>query len=79
MSKKTTKKVNPKETYKNEIFELLKTTFEQLEMDFDTDYESFGFTKGTIVVHGKDTDIQIKLITPKTNVERYEKISEEEE
>ena len=72
-----TKKINPKETFKTEIAELLKTTFEQLGLSFDADYESFGFTKGTIVIHGKDTDLQVKLITPKTNVTRYEKVEEE--
>lgn len=36
------------------------------------DTVDYGFTNGTILVSDTDTDIQIKLITPKAGINRYE-------
>lgn len=72
---KKTKKVNPKDTLKatikNEIREKLGMigTIEE-----GSDY---GFTKDTLVFHSDIYDVQIKLITPKSGVDRYEKIEED--
>ena len=38
----------------------------------------FGFTEGTIVAHLDEVDVQIKLITPKSGLTRYEKIADED-
>ena len=72
---KKTKKVNPKDTLKatikNEIREKLGMvgTIE--------DGSDYGFTKDTLVLHAETFDVQIKLVTPKSGVERYEKIEED--
>ena len=39
----------------------------------------FGFTEGTLVLKLEKCDIQVKLIAPKSGIERYEKLEEEEE
>lgn len=72
---KKTKKVNPKDTLKatikNEIREKLGMigTIE--------DGLNYGFTKDTLVLHAETFDVQIKLVTPKSGVERYEKAEED--
>lgn len=71
---KKTKKVNPKDTLKatikNEIREKL-GMIGTIEDGFD-----YGFTKDTLVLHAETFDVQIKLVTPKSGVERYEKAEE---
>ncbi len=72
---KKTKKVNPKDTLKatikNEIREKL-GMIGTIEDGLD-----YGFTKDTLVLHAETFDVQIKLVTPKSGVERYEKIEED--
>lgn len=72
---KKTKKVNPKDTLKtvikNEIREKL-GMIGTIEDGLD-----YGFTKDTLVLHSENCDIQIKLITPKSGIDRYEKIEED--
>lgn len=73
---KKTKKVNPKDTQKATVKETLKTALAVLgEIE---EGREFGFTKDTIVLHAEQCDVQVKLITPKTGVTRYEKEEEEE-
>ncbi len=73
-----TKKVNPKVTAKAtisvEIFEALKNA----GFEVNDDHESFGFTAGTLVVAHPTCDVQVKLITPKAKVTRYEVLEDEE-
>jgi hypothetical protein len=72
---KRTKKINPKDTQKNVIKDALRTaltTYGDIAEGRD-----FGFTKDTLVLHAGTCDVQIKLITPKTGVLRYETIEEE--
>ena len=78
MAKKTTKKANPKNEMKEQVTNILSKALlnENLNIEDGTEY---GFTKGTIVVHGETVDLQIKLITPKAGVERYEKPEDNEE
>ena len=78
MAKKT-KAPNDKDILKNEIHELLKATFEQLEIEIDTDHEKYGLTKGTIIVKGEKCDLQIKLMSPNSNLIRYKPLEEEKE
>lgn len=73
---KKTKKVNPKDTQKATVKDLLKDALSNIgEIE---DGREFGFTKDTIVIHAETCDVQVKLITPKTGVLRYEKEEEEE-
>ena len=71
-----TKKINPKEVGKNKVMEILKECLTQNDIPFENG-EEFGFTKGTLVLHLEEFDMQLKPITPKTGVERYEKLEEE--
>lgn len=72
---KKTKKVNPKDTLKatikNEIREKLGT------IGIIEDGLDYGFTKDTLVLHSDTYDVQIKLVTPKSGVDRYEKMEED--
>lgn len=72
-----TKKINPKEVGKNKVMEMLKECLTQNDILFENG-EDFGFTKGTLVLHLEEFDMQLKPITPKTGIERYEKLEEEE-
>ena len=73
---KKTKKVNPKDAQKATVKDLLKDALSNIgEIE---DGREFGFTKDTIVIHAETCDVQVKLITPKTGVLRYEKEEEEE-
>lgn len=72
-----TKKINPKEIGKNKVMEILKECLTQNDISFENG-EEFGFTKGTLVLHLEEFDMQLKPITPKTGVERYEKFKDEE-
>ena len=78
MAKKTTKKVNVKDEMKKMVNEIIFETFKERGLDIENGAE-YGFTKGTIVVHGESCDMQIKLVTPKAGVDRYEKPEDDEE
>lgn len=73
---KKTKKVNPKDVQKKEVKAILTNALNALGAIEEG--KEFGFTKDTLVVHADTCDIQVKLITPKTGVLRYEKEEEEE-
>lgn len=73
---KKTKKIDPKMTFKGEAMAIVTKALT------DAGYailsgEDFGFTKGTLVVRGESFDMQLKPITPKAGIERYE-IAEED-
>lgn len=73
-----TKKVDVKKVQKMEVNKMLRDFFEAQGLEF-TDGLEFGMTEGTIVLHTPNCDVQIKLITPKTGLTRYEKVELEEE
>lgn len=73
---KKTKKVNPKDVQKKEVKTILADALSALGTIEEG--RDFGFTKDTLVVHADTCDVQVKLITPKTGVLRYEKEEEEE-
>lgn len=77
MAKKTVKKVDVKKVTKLEVSKTIKETFNDLGMEI-LDGKDFGFTEGTLVFRAGACDVQIKLITPKAGVERYEILEEEE-
>lgn len=72
------KKINEKEIVKNEVMEIISNALADMGLTIDNG-ENYGFTKGTIVVRHDKCDIQIKPITPKAGVTRYEELAEEEE
>ena len=72
------KKINEKEVVKNEVMEVISNALADMGLTIDNG-ENYGFTKGTIVVHHDKCDIQIKPITPKAGVTRYEELADEEE
>ena len=73
---KKAKKVNPKDVKKAEVMEVIKLAL--LENGYDIkDGVDFGMTKGTIIVGTDVCDVQIKPITPKAGIDRYEEPEEE--
>lgn len=79
MTKKTIKKVNPKETAKTEVFTAVTHFLEECGYKIDTNYESYGFTKNTIVIKTDESDIRIQISAPKAGLTEYPKIEDETE
>ena len=73
---KKTKKVNPKDTQKKAVKDILKDVL--ASVGTIEEGSEYGFTKDTLVVHAETCDIQVKLIAPKTGVLRYEREEDEE-
>ena len=72
---KTVKKVDPKAIAKNSLMDSLKSFLESQDLEV-LDGKTYGFTAGTLIVRMEDTDIQLKPITPKAGVTRYEVVEE---
>lgn len=77
MANKKTKKVNLKEIAKKEIMEVISKALQSAGFEI-ADGEEFAMTKGTIVAHHATCDVQIKPITPKAGIDRYEVVEDEE-
>ena len=74
---KKAKKVNPKDIAKTEVMAIIEKAL--LENGYTiADGTEYGMTKGTIIVNHKIADIQIKPISPKAGLDRYETLEEEE-
>jgi hypothetical protein len=76
------KKVDVKKLAKQELSNLIKEFLMEKGIEVSSNAEDFGFTQGTLVVHMENTDVQVKLITPKAGLERYQQVvyvTEEEE
>ena len=76
------KKVDVKRLAKQELSDLFKEFLLEKGIEVSSNAEDFGFTQGTLVAHMEKTDVQIKLITPKAGLERYQQViyvTEEEE
>lgn len=67
MKKVDVKKLG-KETVSRKVMEAL--VAQGFEVELGDDY---GMSAYTLIVHDKDTDVQIKFITPKAGLTRYEK------
>lgn len=78
MAKKTVKKVDVKKVMKSEVNKKVMELFTGLGINVE-DGTLFGMTEGTIIAHMDKCDVQIKLITPKAGVDRYDKLVDEEE
>lgn len=77
MAKKTTKKVDVKKVSKLELSKLLAEFLTEKGIPVQTNAEDFGFTEGTLVVGTEACDVQVKFITPKAGVTKYEVVSED--
>lgn len=78
MSKKAVKKVDVKKVEKVAIMDVVTKALQEAGYEV-SDGADFGFTAGTVVVKGAKCDVQLKPITPKAGVDRYEVLVEEEE
>ena len=79
MKKASKKAPNNKELLKDEIRKNIIESFKQYDINFDENYDDYGMTKGTLIVHGETCDLQIKFITPKSGIDRYEMLADEED
>jgi len=70
---KKTKKVNEKDIAKDEIMAIIQKALEENGISFK-DGVDYGMTKGTIIVEHEKADVQIKPITPKVGLTRYQEI-----
>lgn len=78
MAKKTVKKVDVKKVSKMEVSSLVRELFEGLGIEVGNGVD-YGMTEGTLILTMDKCDVQVKLITPKSGIDRYEKLEEEEE
>ena len=70
---KRTKKVNEKDIAKNEIMAIIHKALEENGISFK-DGVDYGMTKGTIIVEHEKADVQIKPISPKAGITRYQEV-----
>ena len=70
---KRTKKVNEKDIAKEEIMAIIHKALEENGISFK-DGVDYGMTKGTIIVEHEKADVQIKPITPKAGLTRYQEV-----
>lgn len=77
MAKKM-KKINPKDTQKNEVMAVVREALVKAGYEV-LDGEDFAMTKGTVVVRAGVCDVQLKPITPKAGVDRYEVVEDNAE
>jgi hypothetical protein len=70
---KRTKKVNEKDIAKYEIMAIIQKALEENGIKFK-DGVNYGMTKGTIIVEHEKADVQIKPITPKAGLTRYQEV-----
>lgn len=74
---KVTKKVDPKAVAKKEVMAIVAEALVAAGLTVLTG-EEFGMTSGTLVVRHATADIQLKPISPKAGVDRYEVATDEE-
>ena len=70
---KRVKKVNEKDIAKAEIMAIIQKALEENGINFK-DGVDYGMTRGTIIVEHEKADVQIKPITPKAGLERYQEV-----
>lgn len=70
---KRTKKVNEKDIAKDEIMAIIQKALEENGISFK-DGVDYGMTRGTIIVEHEKADVQIKPITPKAGLTRYQEV-----
>ncbi len=72
--KKKAKKIDVKKAAKEELSKLLVEFLTAQGIEVKDNAEDFGFTGGTLVAQMENTDVQIKFITPKAGLERYQEV-----
>ena len=77
MTKKT-KKINPKDIQKSEVMSVVRDALTSAGYEI-LDGENFAMTKETIVVRANECDVQLKPITPKQDIKRYDEVDAEQE
>jgi hypothetical protein len=70
---KRTKKVNEKDIAKEEIMAIICKALEENGINYK-DGVDYGMTRGTIIVEHEKSDVQIKPITPKAGLTRYQEV-----
>lgn len=70
---KKAKKVNVKDVAKNEIMAIIREALTVKGIDFKEGVD-YGMTSGTIIVSHNSADVQIKPISPKAGLERYQEV-----
>jgi len=68
------KKVDVKKLAKQELSDLFKEFLLEKGFEVSSNAEDFAFTQGTLIVHMEKTDVQVKLITPKAGLDRYQQV-----
>ena len=68
------KKVDVKRVAKQELSNLFEEFLIEKGIKVSSNADDFAFTQGTLVVHMEDTDVQVKLITPKAGLKRYQEV-----
>lgn len=77
MAKKVVKKVDVKKVTKLEVSEIIREMFTEKGIEVGTGAD-YGMTEGTLILKLEKCDVQVKLITPKAGIERYEVLEDEE-
>ena len=70
---KRVKKVNEKDLAKAEIMEIIQNALTEKGLEWKCGV-AFGMTNGTIIVEHDKADVQIKPISPKAGLNRYQEI-----
>ena len=78
MAKKTVKKVDVKKVAKMDLSKALADFLVSEGFAVNTDVADYGFSEGTLIVSVDACDIQVKLVTPKAGVTRYEVKTDED-
>lgn len=73
---KATKKVDVKAVQKASVMAVITTALETAGYTV-LDGADYGMTAGTVIVRAEACDVQIKPITPKAGVTRYEEVEAE--
>lgn len=68
------KKIDVKRAAKQELSKLFEEFLVEQGIEVSSNAEDFAFTQGTLVVHMEKTDVQVKLITPKAGLDRYQQV-----
>jgi hypothetical protein len=75
---KVVKKADPKKVEKAKVMEIVEKALVEAGYSVGAGPD-YGFTEGTVVVHGAKCDVQLKPITPKVGLDRYVELVDEDE